>query len=145
MQLWTEGFSNCATTSTKENLALLYHVDTDTSVTGKTVLTHTPASSVQGQLVPKVDPLPRKATSLVDPNKEKLSIQSQQAANNNHSDPDINNHLNFNPSSNSQVVTPINVDRLKQASANHPDQSFVDTLCSELKEGAHIGHPQVFK
>ena len=69
-----------------------------------------PASSVQGQLVQKVDPHPGKATSLVDPNKEKLSTQSQQAAHNNHCDPDINNHLNFNPSSNSQVVTPINVD-----------------------------------
>ena len=142
MQLWTEGLSNCATTSTKENPVLLYHVDTDTSVTGKTVLAHTPASSVQGQLVLKVDPHPGKATSLVDPNKDKLSTQGQKAANKNHSDPvpDINNYLNFNPSSNSQVVTPIDIDRLKQALANHPDRSFVDTLCSELQEGAHIGY-----
>ena len=44
----------------KGNPALLYHVDTDTSVTGKTVLVHTLASSVQGQLVPKVDPIPGK-------------------------------------------------------------------------------------
>ena len=113
-----------------------------TAVTGKTVLAHTPASSVLSQLVPKVDPHPEKATSLVDPNKEKLSTQSQQTANNNHSDPvpDINNYLNFNPSSNSQVVTPIDAGRPKQALANHPDQSFVDTLCSELKERAHVGY-----
>ena len=91
---------------------------------------------------PESRPHPRKATSLADPNKEKLSTQSKQAVNNNHSDPvsNINNYLAFNPSFNSKVVTPIDVDRLKQALANHPDQSFVDTLCSELQEGAHIGY-----
>ena len=153
MQLWTEGLSNCATTSTKENPALLYHVDTDTSVTGKTVLAHTPASSVQGQLVLKVDPHPGKATSLVDPNKEKLSTQGRKAANNNHSDPvpDINNYLNLNPSSNSQVVTPVDVDRLKQALAFKPPRpvfcgySLLRTTGGSAHWVRGPPHPQVFK
>ena len=37
-------------------------------------------------------------------------------------------------------VTPIEVNKRKPALANHPDKSFVDTLCSELQHGAHIGH-----
>ena len=112
------------------------------SVTKKTVLARTQASGVQPHPVPKVDPHPQpgKAISLVDPAKEKLFTQSQQVENNNHCQPNINNHINFNTSSNSKVVTPINVDRLMLALASHPDWSFANTLCSELQEGAHIGY-----
>ena len=114
MQLWTEGISNCATTSTKENAALPYHVDTDMSVTEKTVLAHTQASGVQAHRVPKVDSQPGVAINLVDPSREKLFTQSKQVENNNHCQSNINNHINLNPSSNSKVVTPINLYRLTQ-------------------------------
>ena len=36
--------------------------------------------------------------------------------------------------------TPVNVDRLQQASSSHPDKQFVEKLCRELREGARIGY-----
>ena len=38
-----------------------------------------------------------------------------------------------------QVKCQINIDRLEKELSGHPDQFFVHKLCTELREGAHIG------
>ena len=38
------------------------------------------------------------------------------------------------------IVTPVNVSLLRRGLSGHPNQSFVNKLCSELTDGAHIGY-----
>jgi hypothetical protein len=39
-----------------------------------------------------------------------------------------------------KFVSPVSVPSLKKSLLGHPDQLFVDKLCSELTHGAHIGY-----
>ena len=38
------------------------------------------------------------------------------------------------------IPTPIKVDRLEKELGEHPNRAFVNKLCTELREGAHIGY-----
>ena len=100
-----------AITTTKETPALGSHVSTGTHATNRDVTNLIPVIVAQNKEVS----IPQAPPPLVPPH-ETQTVP-----------PKV------------QVKCQINIDRLEKELSGHPDQFFVHKLCTELREGAHIG------